>query len=118
MTRLTRSGHRRGLSTLLSEPVRCLVRSAEGGMRRRQFLGWLGGAAAWPFAAGAQQAAMPVIGFLHSASPGPFASYLAAFRDGLGQTGYIEGRNIVIAYRWAEGRSDRLPVLADELVRL
>jgi putative ABC transport system substrate-binding protein len=86
-------------------------------MRRREFLGLVGSTAAWPMAARAQQAAMPVIGFLHSASPGPFATYVAAFRDGLGQMGYAEGRNIVIEYRWADGHHDRLPGLAAELVQ-
>ena len=60
---------------------------------------------------------MPVIGFLHSASPGPFGTFVTAFRDGLGETGYAEGRNVVIEYRWAEGRTERLPTLAAELVR-
>src|SRR5207245_5161269 len=85
-------------------------------IERRKFLATLGGAAVWPLAARAQQAAMPVIGYLGPESPAVFASRIRAFRQGLGETGYVEGRNVAIEFRWAESQRSRLPALAAELV--
>ncbi len=85
-------------------------------IRRRDFLALLGGAATWTFPSRAQTRAMPVIGYLCPESPGPFASRLKAFHQGLGETGFVEGRDVVIDYQWAEGQYKRLPALAADLV--
>src|SRR5262245_14284652 len=84
---------------------------------RREFIRLVGGAAAWPLAARGQQPGMPVVGFLGSDSPQFYTERLRAFRDGLKETGLVAGQNFSIEYRWAEGRNERLPELAEELVR-
>ena len=87
-------------------------------MKRRQFITFLGGAALWPLAAPAQQPAMRTVGWLHSASAEPYVRMMAAFLDALGEHGFVEGRNVRIEARWAEGHYDRLPELAADLVRM
>jgi ABC-type uncharacterized transport system substrate-binding protein len=86
-------------------------------MRRREFIGGLGSAAAWPLAAGAQQPAVPVVGFVTGGSADAFADRARAFRKGLSETGYIEGQNLTVEYHWLEGQYDRLPALMADLVR-
>jgi putative ABC transport system substrate-binding protein len=86
-------------------------------MRRRDFITLLSGAATWPLAVRAQQRAVPVIGYLHGSRPGLSNYLVAAFRAGLAETGYVEGRNVALEFRWAEGLFDRAPALAADLVR-
>ena len=86
-------------------------------MRRRELITLLGGAAAWPLGASAQQPAMPVVGFLNGATPEAYAQFVAAFHQGLKEAGYVEGRNVAIEYRWVENQYDRLPAVVAGLVR-
>jgi putative ABC transport system substrate-binding protein len=86
-------------------------------MRRREFIAALGSAATWPLTARGQQPAMPVVGYLNPATPEGFSDYLRALRQGLKESGYVEGENVAIEYRWAENQIDRLPALAADLVR-
>ena len=85
-------------------------------LRRREFLSALGSASGWPLAARTQQAAKPVIGFINTTSPAPYAPFLSAFHKGFKEVGYVEGQNLAIEYRWAEGQYDRIPAMAADLV--
>ena len=85
--------------------------------KRREFVTFLGGLAVWPLAARAQQAAMPVIGFLHIASRGAYVHVVAGFRRGLAESDFVEGRNVTVEYRWGEGQLDRMPSLLADLSR-
>jgi len=86
-------------------------------IQRREFITLLGGAAAWPLAVSAQQRPMPVVGFLYSGLPESIANRVAGFRKGLGESGYVEGRNVAIEYRWAQNQIEQLPEYAADLVR-
>src|SRR5215813_3222597 len=100
---------------MTTQPLSALTMLLSRHTRRRTFISLVGGAVAWPLAARAQQS-VPVIGLLHSASAAAFAPFLAALREGLGEAGYVDGQNVRIEFRWAEGQYDRLPAMAAELV--
>ena len=120
------TGHRVGVTNGTILDPKCdivftpdVILGAGEAMRRREFIAFVGSTAvAWPLTARAQQSAMPVIGFLSSRSPGESAGVIAGFRQGLSEAGFVEGQNVLVAFRWAEGHYDRLPALAAELVGL
>src|SRR5262249_9245285 len=115
----SRSAQEDGCSSLPCRGVLSSVGSTGGigQVRRREFITLLGGVAAWPLAARAQQSAIPVVGYLNNGSPESDASRLTGLRRGLNQTGYVEGQNVAIEYCWAGNQADRLPALAGDLVQ-
>src|SRR4029453_5483796 len=115
MLLMTQSGNR-PLSDGPCKLIRCSFMSVGAAMRRRQFIRLLGGTLAWPFAARAQQSAMPLIGVLHGVSAAQWTDRMVGFHRGLGEAGFAEGGNVTIEYRWAEGHFDRLPAMAADLV--
>src|SRR5215510_4458633 len=102
---------------MTTQPLSALTMLLSRHTRRREFITLLGGAVAWPLAARAQQPVMPVVGFLGAGARGPLREQIAAFQEGLKESGYIEGQNVAVEYRFAEGQFDRFPALAAELVR-
>src|SRR5262245_8128948 len=105
----------KALSEGYCEPIRCRLLSPGADMRRREFIGLVGAAAAWPVAARAQQA-VPMVGFLRSSTLTDSTTFVTAFRQGLKESGFVEGQNVAIEYRWAENQIDRLPALVADLI--